>query len=143
MQTGRLATPVVLVTGPVWDQVDWQKRIEALARCEGIVLGGGAQWGNFVEVLRNQLRDLLSLQIGDRCALQPLVDSRRQNSSRHGGVLLICWHSTSFEVIVSPADSIVLLLPVLPGSPESCGLAAGQAVGSVAAGMPIAGGAGG
>ena len=55
--------------------MDWQKRIEALARCEGIVLGGGAQWGNFAEVLRNQLRDLLSLQIGDRCALQPVVTS--------------------------------------------------------------------
>jgi hypothetical protein len=47
-------------------QIDWQKRIEALNRLESLVAGGAANWQNFADLLRSQLRDVLSLQISDR-----------------------------------------------------------------------------
>ncbi len=59
-------------------QVDWDQRVAALARCEGLLAGSASHHKSFPELLRSLLRDAISLQIADRWAAtlrrSPLVE---------------------------------------------------------------------
>lgn len=47
-------------------QVNWDRRVAALARCAGLVAGGAAGFNALPDLLRRLMRDALSLQIADR-----------------------------------------------------------------------------
>lgn len=47
-------------------QVDWDRRVQALADCEALAVGNAASFGAFTDIFRSLLRDLISLQIADR-----------------------------------------------------------------------------
>lgn len=47
--------------------MNWDRRVSALARCEALVTGGAAGHSSFTDLFRSLLRDLVSLQIADRC----------------------------------------------------------------------------
>ncbi len=47
-------------------QVNWDRRVAALARCAGLVAGGAAKFNALPDLLRRLMRDALSLQIADR-----------------------------------------------------------------------------
>lgn len=49
-------------------QVNWDRRVQALAQCEALVTGNAASFEAFTDLFRALLRDLISLQIADRCA---------------------------------------------------------------------------
>ena len=62
-------------------QVDWDKRIEALLRLEGLIKGGAAQLDGFADALK-LMRDPLTAQINDRSVVPP--------GARHCTLILLC-----------------------------------------------------
>jgi hypothetical protein len=49
-------------------QVNWDRRVQALAECEALVVGSAAEFGAFTDLFRALLRDVISAQIADRSA---------------------------------------------------------------------------
>ena len=49
-------------------QVNWDRRVQALAECEALVVGSAAEFGAFTDLFRALLRDVVSAQIADRSA---------------------------------------------------------------------------
>lgn len=69
-------------------QVNWDKRVAALARCEGLIAGGAAAFDTLPDLLRRLLRDPLSLQIADRCRIELFESSSCSQAAGPSAVAL-------------------------------------------------------
>lgn len=76
--------------GFIVPQVNWDRRVGVLARCEGVVAGGATAFGSFTDLFRALLRDLISLQIADRCHRPPERSAYPSSAFVHLAVLRCC-----------------------------------------------------